>query len=211
MADDIAMLARYPRNSRCITLAIRVDLVDHSAIAFICGRVPADVTAIRQRCIADAALLTLHPLHILSIIHDHCFNDWVDWFQDLWKELAEIETATGMTRPSWRLNTIDPVRLQELSQSQNLQILLHATYTEICHYEAAMTAAVKYCEWYFAIFKKMAAARPDARQLSVPRRHQEELEARINFTLVRCSAILDRVVEMRYRLSGQINVVRLAL
>jgi Mg2+ and Co2+ transporter CorA len=203
---SLTILVRYPRNARSITLSLRISLVDFTATAFVFGRKADDVQAVRDRCIADAHLLRKNPLQILGFIYDHCFLDWVSWFQELWKELAEVETATKMTRPSWRLNTMDPERLQLLSQSQNLQILLHVTFTEICHYEAAITSAVKYGKWYFEIINEVDANRESLGKPRITRRQREELEGKFRFTLVRCTAILDRVSEMRYRLSGQINV-----
>ena len=188
---------------------MRIHIKSRQCFAFISCRYEADVQDIRQRCFANADLLRIHPLYLLSFVYEHRFQRWTDWYSKLWREIVEIETVTNMTSPSWGLKQIDKDRLDLLSHPDNLLAQQHATQVQLCHSQTVVAFASRFGRFCSEALENMEKCRVESSLQPLSRRDMSDLTSRFNWTLQQCEAIAERLSELRNRLTGQISVVYL--
>lgn len=189
---------------------MRVRLSDLSCIALVCGSDRQGVKRIAALCTeAGGRRLRLHPFYLLSCIYELRYESWTHWFSSLWCQVNEIETATNMTGESWKSNAVSSERLNALKDTDTLLTFMHSTHTELCHGENVVSFANKLGRFCLDVIDVLETARTSQGHLSTSKRERSGLEESIKFTAARCDAVRDRLLEMKQRLQGQINVVRL--
>jgi hypothetical protein len=186
---------------------IRIQFSTRKCIAFLSGRREEDIKDVRSRCLLNSDLLKTHPFYLLCFIYEHRYERWTDWFADLWRDIAEIETLTNMTHPRWKLQGIDTKRLQSLSRADTLLGQLYATNIELCHSHTVMSFALKFGKFCFNVLDEAEKRRQDLGLRPLPMRYRSDLEESLKSTTVRFESMADRLSELKDRLMGQINVV----
>ncbi|KAL4724640.1 hypothetical protein ACLX1H_008082 [Fusarium chlamydosporum] len=208
--DDIptsmTIFFRCPKNTNCVSGMVRVQFSTRNCFAFLSCCYEEDVCDILKRCLYNIELLRIHPLYLLSIIYDHRFQRWTDWFAQLWKQVVELESITNMTHPFWKMSQIDAQRLRALSTNDALLTQLHATHLELCHSHTVISFATRFGKVCSDAVAEMEKRRQDLGYSPLSRRHASGIEDAFKTTLIRCDSIADRLAELSNRLTGQINV-----
>ena len=129
-----------------------------------------------------------------------------DWFDRLKTEVNELETSTGMIRPTWT-QTLTAERARFLSNYDNLLRVQHAVHTELCHCETVLTFLIKFSDFCLTSLQRFE----ELRQVSSHASYNKTirlLEEDIKFIAGRTNLVQDKQTEMLNRIRGQINVVR---
>ena len=165
------------------------------------------VRRLAETCAANPDLLRQHPLYLLSLIYKQRFETWSRWISLLWKQVNDIETVTKMTSETWRQCKMSNEQRDMLQDTEKLLTFMHSTHAEICHGDFVMMFARKLGVFCPKVLKALETARKDQGIPPLSRKHRSALEEEIGFTATRCDAMRDRLLEMRQRLNGQIQVV----
>ena len=158
-------------------------------------------------CDANRELIRLHPLYLVSFIYELRFQSWSKWLSLLWRHVNDIETVTNMTSETWKRRDMSPERLDALKDTDTLLTFLHGTHTELCHGETVVTFANKLGRFCLEALDAVEQARERQGLSALSGRTRSGLEERMKFTAARCDAVSDRLLEMKERLRGQIQVV----
>ena len=202
------VLLRCPRNSSSLICVLRIRLANRAAVALLFGQDHEGVKRVTDLCASQHELLKLHPLYLLAFIYETRFESWMRWLSTLWMQVNEIETATRMTSESWRSRNMSAGRLHALENTDALLTYLHSTHTELCHGENVLSLANKMGTFCLIVLDALEKARLDQMLPPISGKRRSGLDERLRFTATRCEAVRDRLLEMKQRLNGQIQVVR---
>ncbi|KAK3335248.1 hypothetical protein B0T19DRAFT_405905 [Cercophora scortea] len=205
-ATSMTILLRCPKNSNSVTALIRIQFATMHCMAFISCCKQEDTEDLRRRCIRDADLLRLHPLYILATIYEHRYIQWTNWFSSIWRDVVEIETLTNMTHEQWKLDRVDPSRLQSLSKTDTLLTQLHATHLELCHCRTVMTYGGDFGTFSRDALAELEKGRRELGLRPLSARHRSGLEESMDAMKIRCGSVMERLSELKERLVGQITV-----
>lgn len=189
---------------------IRFGLSSRNCLALMCGVLLEDMDGIRTRCQANTDLLKVHPLYLLAFIYEQRYSTWADWAATVWNRVVEIETATNMTSPGWK-GQVGTDRLRSLSTSSILLNELHATHVELSHCDTVLSFGLKWGKTCLDIVFEAEKRRQDLGLSTLSMRYISALEARVKYTLSQCESLSNRASELRNRLVGQIDVVRITV
>lgn len=208
-SDDpvaLVLLLRIPRNSQSISVAMRIRLADLATVTFLTSMNEETGQTIRRKCVERRHLLAKHPLYFLAFIYeDRCF-EYKTWFDDILEEINVVESATGMTRNTWKMQ-LSPRLWEWFSDYDNLLRQLYASNTELSHFDTVTTFSIKFGDFLLAALKMLVDLRVEVGLAPLPKRDFRCLEERIAFTRSRCDLTADKTREMLERVRGQINVV----
>ncbi|KAI3396754.1 hypothetical protein diail_11716 [Diaporthe ilicicola] len=203
--DALVLLLRIPRNSQSVSVAMRIRLADLATVVFLTSMTEETGRKIRARCAERRHLLAKHPLYFLALIYeDRCF-EYKGWFDDILEEINVVESATGMTRNTWKMQ-LSPRLWDWFSDYDNLLRALYASNTELSHFATVTTFSVKLGDFLLGALRMLEELRAAARLAPLPRREFVRLQERIVFTRSRCDLTADKTKEMLERVKGQINV-----
>ncbi|OIW33239.1 hypothetical protein CONLIGDRAFT_711163 [Coniochaeta ligniaria NRRL 30616] len=204
---ELVVFLRCPRNSQSIICLMRVRLSDLSCVALVYGSDHESVKRITALCTEeDGRRLRMHPFYLLSCIYELRYESWTRWFSSLWSRVNDIETATKMTGETWQSRDVPPDRLDALKNTETLLTYMHSAHTEFCHGENVVSFAIKLGKFCLDVVDVLETTRASQGHVPTSQRERAGLEATIKFTAARCDAVRDRLLEMKQRLQGQINV-----
>jgi hypothetical protein len=189
---------------------IRFEFSSRNCLAFMSGVLAEDLCGVRTRCQANTDLLKAHPLYLLALVYEQRFYTWVDWAATLWNRVAEIETATNMTSPTWR-RQVRADRLRYLSASGTLLNELHSAHVELSHSDTVMSFGLRMGKFCLDVVAEAEKRRQDLGLSTLTICHMSALEARFKYTLTQCESLSNKLSELRKRLLGQIEVVRITI
>ncbi|KAH8749105.1 hypothetical protein F5883DRAFT_622226 [Diaporthe sp. PMI_573] len=205
--DPVALLLllRIPRNSQSISVAMRIRLTDLATVVFLTCMNEETAQNIRRKCVERQHLLAKHPLYFLALIYeDRCF-EYKTWFDDILEEINVVETATGMTRNTWKMQ-LSPRLWEWFSDYDNLLRMLYASNTELSHFDTVTTFSIKLGDFLLAALRMLEDLRGEVGLAPLSKRELRCLRERIAFTRSRCDLTADKTREMLERVKGQINV-----
>lgn len=186
---------------------MRIRLADSATVVFLTSMTEETGQNIRRKCIERRHLLAKHPLYFLVLIYeDRCFEYKV-WFDDILEEINVVESATGMTRNTWKMK-LSPRLWEWFSDYDNLLRMLYASNTELSHFDTVTTFSVKLGDFLLNALKLMEELREEVDLTPLSKRDFRCLQERVLFTRSRCDLTADKTKEMLERVQGQINVVR---
>lgn len=202
----LILLLRIPRNSQSISISMRIRLADLATVTFLTSMTEEAGQNIRRKCIERRHLLAKHPLYFLALIYeDRCF-EYKTWFDDILEEINVVESATGMTRNTWKMQ-LSPRLWEWFSDYDNLLRTLYASNTELSHFDTVTTFSIKLGDFLLDALKMLEELRAEVGLEPLSRRDFRCLQERITFTRSRCDLTADKTREMLERVQGQINVV----
>lgn len=206
----LVLLLRIPRNSQSISVAMRIRLADFATVIFLTSMNEETGQSIRRKCIERRHLLAKHPLYFLALIYeDRCF-EYKTWFDDILEEINVVESATGMTRNTWKMQ-LSPRLWEWFSNYDNLLRQLYASNTELSHFDTVTTFSIKLGDFLLDALKLLDDLRVEVALAPMTKRDFRCLQERIAFTRSRCDLTADKTREMLERVQGQINVVRYSI
>jgi hypothetical protein len=167
-----------------------------------------DIYGVWTRCQSNTDLLKVHPLYLLAFVYEQRYYRWADWAASLWNQVAEIETATNMTSPTWK-REVELDRLRSLSTSGTLLNEVHATHVELSHSDTVLRFGLKMGRYCLDLVAEAENKRQDLGFDTLPVWYKSALEARLKYTLTQCESLSDKLLELKNRLNGQIEVVRI--
>lgn len=203
----LVLLLRIPRNSQSISVAMRIRLADLATATFLTSMNEETGQSIRRKCIERRNLLAKHPLYFLALIYEERCFDYKTWFDDISREIGVIESATGMTRNTWKMQ-LSPRLWEWFSNYDNLLRQMYASNTELSHFNTVTTFSIKLGNFLLDALKLLDDLRGEVGLAPLPKRDFRCLQERIAFTRSRCDLTADKTREMHERVKGQINVVR---
>lgn len=185
---------------------MRIRLADLATVTFLTSMNEETGQTIRKKCIERRHLLAKHPLYFLALIYeDRCF-EYKTWFDDILEEINVVESATGMTRNTWKMQ-LSPRLWEWFSNYDNLLRQLYASNTELSHFDTVTTFSIKFGDFLLAALKLLDELGVEIGLAPLPKRDFRCLEERIAFTRSRCDLTADKTREMLERVRGQIDVV----
>lgn len=165
-----------------------------------------DMYGVWTRCQANTELLKIHPLYLLAFVYEQRYYTWADWGATLWNRVAEIETATNMTSPTWK-RQVDADRLLTLSTSSTLLNEVHATHVELTHSGTVTSFGLTVGKSCLEIISEAEKRRQELGLSTQPICYMSGLEARVKYTMSQCESLSNKLSELKHRLLGQIEVV----
>lgn len=204
------MLFRCPKNSENLMGCIRFELSFRNCLALISSVRLEDIYGVCTRCQANTDLLKVHPLYLLAFIYEQRHEVWADWAAILWNRVVEIETATNMTSPAWK-GQVGTDRLRSLSTSSILLTELHATRVELSHSDTVMSFGLKLGKTCLDVVFEAEKRRQDLGLSTLSMRYMSALEERVKYTFYQSESLSKRLSELRSRLDGQVEVVRITV
>lgn len=207
-AAALVLLLRIPRNSRSISIAMRIRLADRAAAVLVTSLEEQAGRAILDRCVQRSHLLREHPLYFLALVYEMRSFEFKEWFDEIRHEINIVSSATGMIRSSWKTQ-LSPQLWEWFSDYDNLLRQLHASHVELSHFDTVMVFSVKFGRYLLeslALLETLqaeAGLEPTLRTRAVAR-----LRERIRFTLSGCEFDGDKAKELMERVRSQLNVVR---
>lgn len=204
----LALAIRLPRYSETATLLLRTQLSTFNTFAFLACNQTSDCTSAREHLLSNASLLLRHPLHFLSLIYQTRYRIWTDRLSALWEGVAEIESLTKMTHPDWVTSAIAAERYLQLSNVNKLMAQLYSIRVEMDHSRTVMAVEKRFRAFCVETMEGMEARRGELKRTpNFGRRERAEWDDMVTVTGVRFDAVGERVVQLRERLQGQIEVV----
>ncbi|KAK7728810.1 hypothetical protein SLS63_006418 [Diaporthe eres] len=192
-------------NLQSISIAMRIRLADLATVVFMTSMTEETGRMIRRKCIERRHLLAKHPLYLLVLIYeDRCF-EYKRWFDDILEEINVVESATGMTRNTWKMQ-LSPRLREWFSDYDNLLRMLYASNTELSHFDTVTTFSIKFGDLLLMALKVLEELRVEVGLAPLQKREFRCLQERITFTRSRCDLTADKTREMLERVKGQINV-----
>ncbi|ROW15942.1 hypothetical protein VPNG_02481 [Cytospora leucostoma] len=182
----LVLLLRIPRNSQSINVTMRIRLSDLATVCLFATM--QDETGQR----------------IILVFEDRGFDDHA-WFDKLLQDINAVESATGMTRSTWRLQLSDKL-MEWFSDYDNLLRSLYASHTELSHLDTVITFSIKVGRFLSDAVELLEALRTETGLAPMSRREHGSLQQRIQFSLSRCEMTSDKTKEMLERSKAQINV-----
>ncbi|KAG8160665.1 hypothetical protein KVR01_008929 [Diaporthe batatas] len=201
----LVLLLRIPRNSQSVSIAMRIRLADLATVAFVTSMSEETSKAIQERCTERRRLLARHPLYFLALVYEDRCADYKSWFDDILEEINVVESATGMTRNTWKMR-LSPRLRGWLGDYDNLLRTLYASNTELSHFDTVTTFSVKLGDFLLRALGMLDELRLEGGLAPLPGRDLRALRERIAFTRSRCDLTADKTREMLERVKGQINV-----
>ncbi|KAL1871133.1 hypothetical protein Daus18300_004878 [Diaporthe australafricana] len=184
---------------------MRIRLADLATVTFLTSMTEEAGQTIRRKCIERRHLLAKHPLYFLALIYeDRCF-EYKTWFDDILEEINVVESATGMTRNTWKMK-LSPRLWEWFSDYDNLLRTLYASNTELSHFDTVTTFSIKLGDFLLDALKMLEELRAEVGLAPLSKRDFRCLQERITFTRSRCDLTADKTREMLERVKGQINV-----
>lgn len=203
----LLLLLRIPRNSQSISIAMRIRLADFATVVFLTSMNEETAHRIQNKCKERRHLLARHPLYFLTLIYEDRCAEYKAWFDNILEEINVVESATGMTRNTWRMR-LSPRLREWFSDYDNLLRVMYASNTELSHFDTVTTFSVKLGDFLVGALRSLDELRVEVGLAPLGKREFRCLEERIAFTRSRCDLTADKTREMLERVNGQINVVR---
>lgn len=204
----LALAIRLPRHSETVTLLLRTQLSTFNTFAFLACKQAADCASVREHLLSNDSLLRRHPLHFASLIYQTRYQKWTDWLATMWADVAEIEAVTKMTHPKWVVSAVGADRQVQLSNVNKLTAQLYSVRLEMDHSRTVMSVEKRFRAFCVETMRVMEARRGELGRTPIfGRRERAEWDDMVTATAVRFDAVGERVVELRERLQGQIEVV----
>ena len=116
-----------------------------------------------------------------------------------------------MTAEGWKLREISGECRARLQSTKSLLQALHGAHTELSHCETVLRYARRYESVAMQAVDQAEESRARLGAKGLKEGARIELKRRLKFAGSRCEAMGDRVDELKERLRGQINVVRMPL
>lgn len=203
----LVLLLRIPRNSQSVSIAMRIRLSDMATVAFLTSMSEETSQEIQTTCIQRRHLIARHPLYFLALVYEGRCAEYKRWFDDILEEINVVESATGMTRNTWKMS-LSPRLREWFGDYDNLLRTLYASNTELSHFDTVTTFSVKLGDFVLDAVEVLDGLCVEVGGLDpLPRREMRGLRERISFTRSRCDLTADKTREMLERVKGQINVV----
>lgn len=192
-----------------MTLLLRTQLSTFNTFAFLACNQVADCASVREHLLSNVPLLRRHPLHFVSLIYQTRYLKWTDWLAAVWEDISEIEALTKMTHPNWVMSAVGADRQVQLSNVNKLTAQLYSVRLEMDHSRTVMAVEKRFRAFCVETMQGMEARRRELEQTPrFGRRERAAWDDMVTATASRFDAIGERVVELRERLQGQIEVVR---
>ena len=157
---------------------------------------------------SNVPLLRCHPLHFVSLLYQTRYLKWTEWLAALWQDVTEIEALTKTTHPKWVFDAVDAERQVQLSNVSTLTAQLYGVRLEMDHSRTVMAVEKRFRAFCIETMERMEARRDELeRTPDFGRRERAEWDDMVAATIGRFDAVGERVVELRERLQGQIEVV----
>lgn len=197
---------RCPRQSRFLLGIMRIDLRTLCATVFISHSSSDEAQRFRKDCTDHSDLLQLHPLYLIILAFEERYRVWSQWFVSLWVKLIEVEGTTTMTSGEWMARRhLRPVaRLQDTG---NLLQRTHEIHTELSHCENVMKFGRKFAAGGMEAMEKCERERSALVGKTLRKGQQVGWERRLRSAAANLDSMEDRMVELKQRLQGQVNVV----
>lgn len=185
---------------------MRIRLSDLATVCICTTMKEEKGQVILRKCSERSHLLREHPLYFLALVFEERCFEYKEWFDNILEEINVIESATGMTRTSWKMQLSDTI-LNWFSDYDNLLRALYASHTELSHFDTVTTFSIKVGSFILNVLEVLEDLRVETGLARMPRKMHRELQQRIQFSLTRCELSSDKTKEMLERVKGQINVV----
>lgn len=188
---------------------MRIRLKDLSTVCFLSAMNDTTSRTIETTFSKRGRLISTHPLYFMILIIEARLLEHNVAFEKTLYRIYEVESATEMTLPSWKLQLPNMTK-EWLADFDNLLKRLHELHTQMCHFE---TVSTFYTTWAVFLLKSvdlLEELRAEVGLAPMSKRDARTLRERIQFTLTRCEYIAAKTKEMLARVKGQINVVGLA-
>lgn len=209
IAMPTVLILRNPQHGHSVNVAMRIRLVDLSTVCFLSAMNDSTSRTIEATFSDRSSLISTHPLYFMTIIIEARLQEHNAAFENTLYRIYEVESATEMTLPSWRIQ-LPHMTTEWLADFDNLLKRLHELQTQMCHFE---TVSVCFVKWAVFLLKSVDLLEELRAEVGLPpmsKRNSRLLRERIQFTLTRCEYTAAKTKEMLARVKGQINVVGLA-
>ncbi|KAF3771352.1 hypothetical protein M406DRAFT_67662 [Cryphonectria parasitica EP155] len=203
--EALVLLLRNPQHSNSINISMRIRLSDRSTVCFLSALTETTGRTIESQLSKRGRLISIDPLYFLVLAFEVRSRENNEIFQKTLLKVYEVESATEMTAPSWKLQ-VPHTTLQWLADYDNLLKRLHEAHSEMCHFEHIGTFYIKWALYLLKSVDLLEQLRAEAGLALMAKRHDVALRERIQFTLARSEYIAAKTKEMLARIRGQINV-----
>ncbi|KAM7190058.1 hypothetical protein V8F20_009891, partial [Naviculisporaceae sp. PSN 640] len=185
---------------------MKLDLSSMNYVYFITAADEEVAQNLHKRIAKNSSLLTISPLFALTfILEERVTGYWTD-SEVLRAEVNEIETATGMVRPSWRKRML-PEAMERLADFNSQLEQLHAAHAELCHLQTVFEYLVDFSHFCVETSEYLEHLRL---QLGFPHilKHKSlKYLEHVNFIASRTRYVQCRAQEGVDRFKTQVNVV----
>ncbi|KUI52586.1 hypothetical protein VP1G_00271 [Cytospora mali] len=202
----LILLLRIPRNSQYINVAMRICLCDLATVCFFTAMKEETGQGLMKKCFERSHLLKVHPLYFLALVFEERCLEYKEWFDKILEDINMVESATGMTRATWRVQLSDTL-IDWFSDYDNLLRTLYAIHSELSHFDTVTTFSIKIGKFLSKVLELSEDLRVESGHERMSKREYGNLQQRIQFSLSRCELSSDKTREMLERVKGQINVV----
>lgn len=196
---------RLPRNSRMISLSMRIRLRDLACIAIISSRMPRAIADLRSRIVKQKLLLQTHPLYLPVFVLERRKQDFDDWIETLWKNVSQLEAKTGMA--PWHDDPQKIAASLEGHAMTNLLQKLHAVGVELRLAQTLISFARGLGPQLITVARKLEAFRTEIGAEQFKPGVKVELELEIEFNTTILDNMREKISESLGRANAQINVV----
>ncbi|KAF2755147.1 hypothetical protein EJ05DRAFT_513456 [Pseudovirgaria hyperparasitica] len=203
--EALSIVLRAPRNSKIINLALRVRISDLSAAALLATAKEETNFSILTRWHRLSAAHRAHPAALLQLVFEQRVDSYLQWLNHLRREVMELETATGMTRPGWG-RPLSEAQKTFFADWHNLLRQQHAVSVELCHCETVMRYMIKLGEFCSATLCQMEKLRSEIGGVGTEKASYAAVKGRIEFYKAKIEFARDKLDEMMKRIQAQIQV-----
>lgn len=205
-SSSAVLLLRNPQYGQSINMSMRIRLSDLSTVCFFSAENEKTGCTMEHKFVGRSKLISTHPLYFLVLVFELRSGQHTETLERSLSKIYEIESATEMTMPSWKIQ-VDDVRKEWLSDYDNLLKRLHECHAEMCHFDTVNHMFEKWGKFLIDSLDLLKQLREENGLPPMSRREYRALDERIRFTLTRCQYMTIKTMEMLGRVKGQINVV----
>ncbi|KAF2673856.1 hypothetical protein BT63DRAFT_168540 [Microthyrium microscopicum] len=197
----IAILARLPRNSIHITVALRVRLLDNACVCLLITKSPQDSAELMKLCIRRQHQLAKYPFLLLSFVLEYRLASYESWLDRLWSRVDKLEVSTGMT--AWpRAEDLEPNTQDYGPMLQEL----HAVNVELLVAETTMKFGRTFVDFCRKTLEITNESRKRVGLPEMPSSERQKIEVAIAFNARLAQFRDDKFRELLNRVQSQINV-----
>ncbi|KAK4216424.1 hypothetical protein QBC37DRAFT_385323 [Rhypophila decipiens] len=202
----LILLLRVPRNSQCIQAIIRIDIASMSTVFFLAASDESIAEGLHRRIATSSPLLLGNPLFVLTFILEQKLAKYWAETEVLKREVNQVETATGMVRPSWRTHLSSESK-ERLADFNGQLEQLHASHMDLCHQQVIIAYMLDLGGFCFKTCKVLDDLRLELGLAGFSKHQSAKYLEHAEFITSRLKYVQLRVQECIDRLRTQVNVV----
>lgn len=178
-----------------------------SCVYFITAADEEVAQTLHRRIATGSSLLTTNPFFALTFILEERLTRYAADSEILRAEVNEIETATGMVRPSWRRKML-PQSIERLADYNSQLEQLHAAHAELCHLQTVFQYLSDLGNFCVEASEFLEDLRFQLGFPHLPKHKSRKYLEHVSFITSRIRYVQCRAQEGIDRLRTQVNVVR---